>query len=143
MTHVAGHAVVLGANLAGLAAAAALAERFDRVTIVERDTLPRSGEYRRGNEAWTIASGADLGYPAVPGPRPPRWRLINAYFNRLVRVAHRDPVVAKAFMEVNGMVVPPQHLMRPRIVTRVFAGGHSPAHTSGVVPIESTPGARR
>ena len=43
MTRVGEHAVVLGASLAGLAAAAALAERFDRVTIVERDTLPQSG----------------------------------------------------------------------------------------------------
>ena len=48
MTRVGEHAVVLGASLAGLAAAAALAERFDRVTIVERDTLPQSGECRRG-----------------------------------------------------------------------------------------------
>ena len=48
MTHVGEHAVVLGASLAGLAAAAALAERFDRVTIVERDTLPQSGEHRNG-----------------------------------------------------------------------------------------------
>ncbi len=69
-----------------------------------------------------MATGADLGYPAVQGPRPARWRLINAYVNRLLRVAHRDPVVAKAFMEVNGMVAPPQHLMRPRIVSRVFTG---------------------
>ena len=43
MTRVGEHAVVLGGSLAGLAAAAALAERFDRVTIVERDTLPQSG----------------------------------------------------------------------------------------------------
>ena len=42
MTDPAGHAVVLGGSLAGLAAAAVLAERFQRVTIVERDTLPRA-----------------------------------------------------------------------------------------------------
>ena len=42
------HAVVLGASLAGLAAAASLAERFDRVTIVERDTMPQSGGCRGG-----------------------------------------------------------------------------------------------
>ena len=48
MTHVGDHAVVLGASVAGLAAAAALAKRFDRVTIVERDTLPQPGECRRG-----------------------------------------------------------------------------------------------
>jgi 2-polyprenyl-6-methoxyphenol hydroxylase-like FAD-dependent oxidoreductase len=82
---------------------------------------------RTVDEAWTMATGADLGHPAVQGPRTARWRLINVYFNRLLRVAHRDPVVAKAFMEVNGMVAPPQHLMRPRTVARVFTGGRGPA----------------
>jgi 2-polyprenyl-6-methoxyphenol hydroxylase-like FAD-dependent oxidoreductase len=77
---------------------------------------------RTVDAAWTMATGADLGYPGVQGPRPARWRLMNAYINRLLRVAHRDPVVAKAFMAVNGMVAPPQHLMRPRIVSRVFTG---------------------
>jgi hypothetical protein len=82
---------------------------------------------RTVDEAWTMATGADLGHPAVQGPSTARWRLINAYFNRLLRVAHRDPVVAKAFMEVNGMVAPPQHLMGPRTVARVFTGGRGPA----------------
>jgi 2-polyprenyl-6-methoxyphenol hydroxylase-like FAD-dependent oxidoreductase len=82
---------------------------------------------RTVDEAWTMATGADLGYPAVQGSRTARWRLINAYINRLLPVAHHDPVVAKAFMEVNGMVAPPQYLMRPRIVTRVFTGGRRPA----------------
>src|SRR5438105_1564624 len=35
-----GHAVVLGAGMAGLVAARVLADYFDRVTIVERDRLP-------------------------------------------------------------------------------------------------------
>jgi hypothetical protein len=56
---------------------------------------------------------------------------MNAYINRLLRVAHHDPVVAKAFMAVNGMVAPPQHLMGPRIVPRVFTGGRSPAPERG------------
>ncbi|MEU9236604.1 NAD(P)/FAD-dependent oxidoreductase [Streptomyces subrutilus] len=37
------HAVVLGAGLAGLLAARVLAERFARVTVVERDELPTAG----------------------------------------------------------------------------------------------------
>ena len=41
------HAVVLGASVAGLAAAATLAHRFDTVTIVERDPIPPVGEGRR------------------------------------------------------------------------------------------------
>ncbi|MEU3776840.1 FAD-dependent monooxygenase [Streptomyces sp. NPDC032472] len=43
------HAVVLGAGLAGLLAARVLAQRFARVTVVERDELPDTGPaFRRG-----------------------------------------------------------------------------------------------
>lgn len=42
------HAVVLGASLAGLTHAVPLAERFDRITIVDRDLLPDGPEGRRG-----------------------------------------------------------------------------------------------
>ncbi|MGI5336551.1 NAD(P)/FAD-dependent oxidoreductase [Streptomyces sp. CA-181903] len=43
------HAVVLGAGLAGLLAAAVLRRRFARVTVVDRDRLPREGPaYRPG-----------------------------------------------------------------------------------------------
>ncbi len=48
MSQIGEHAIVLGASLAGLAAAAAMARRFHRVTIIERDQLPRSTEPRRG-----------------------------------------------------------------------------------------------
>lgn len=41
--HAEDHAVVLGAGLAGLLAARALATKFARVTLVERDELPESG----------------------------------------------------------------------------------------------------
>lgn len=43
-----GHAVVIGASLAGLLAARVLAERFERVTLVERDHLPDGPEPRKG-----------------------------------------------------------------------------------------------
>lgn len=43
-----GHAVVLGASIAGLLAARVLADAFERVTIVERDPLPVDGDPRRG-----------------------------------------------------------------------------------------------
>lgn len=42
------HAVVLGASFAGLVHTASLATRFDRVTLVDRDTLPRDADHRGG-----------------------------------------------------------------------------------------------
>ena len=41
------HAVVIGAGLGGLLAAQVLADRFERVTVVERDELPAADEPRR------------------------------------------------------------------------------------------------
>lgn len=43
-----GHAVVVGASMAGLSAATVLARRFRRVTIIERDQLDGTGNARRG-----------------------------------------------------------------------------------------------
>jgi 2-polyprenyl-6-methoxyphenol hydroxylase-like FAD-dependent oxidoreductase len=40
------HAIVIGASMAGLTAARALATGFERVTVVERDELPAVGEQR-------------------------------------------------------------------------------------------------
>ncbi|HET9139876.1 FAD-dependent oxidoreductase [Actinophytocola sp.] len=42
------HAVVLGASMAGLLAARVLAEEFDRVTLIDRDTMPPDARHRRG-----------------------------------------------------------------------------------------------
>jgi len=41
-------AVVIGAGIAGLTAAAALVDRFDQVVVLERDTLPSEPAYRAG-----------------------------------------------------------------------------------------------
>lgn len=98
---------------------------------------------RTVDAAWTMATGADLGYPAVQGSRTVRWRLINLYFNRLLQVAHHDASVATAFIEVNGMVAPPQHLMRPRIVSRVLTGGRSPVRETDATNPDNAPLARR
>lgn len=42
------HAIVIGGSIAGLFAARVLADRFDRVTVIERDELPQGAEYRPG-----------------------------------------------------------------------------------------------
>jgi 2-polyprenyl-6-methoxyphenol hydroxylase-like FAD-dependent oxidoreductase len=43
-----GHAVVIGASMAGLLAARVLAGHVDRVTVVERDRLPDGAQQRKG-----------------------------------------------------------------------------------------------
>ena len=43
-----GHAVVIGASLAGLVAAKVLSERFHRVTVLDRDVLPTEMVSRKG-----------------------------------------------------------------------------------------------
>jgi 2-polyprenyl-6-methoxyphenol hydroxylase-like FAD-dependent oxidoreductase len=42
------HAVVLGASMAGLTAARVLADAYERVTVLERDTLPGAAAHRKG-----------------------------------------------------------------------------------------------
>ena len=42
------HAVVIGASMAGLCAAAALARHFQRVTVIERGALDEGSAYRKG-----------------------------------------------------------------------------------------------
>jgi 2-polyprenyl-6-methoxyphenol hydroxylase-like FAD-dependent oxidoreductase len=42
------HAIVIGAGIAGLFAARALSETHDRVTVIDRDTLPPDGAARPG-----------------------------------------------------------------------------------------------
>jgi 2-polyprenyl-6-methoxyphenol hydroxylase-like FAD-dependent oxidoreductase len=43
-----GHAIVVGASMAGLVTARVLADRFEQVTIIERDELPAEPDPRKG-----------------------------------------------------------------------------------------------
>lgn len=47
-TTIGDHAIVLGASMAGLLTARVLADAYTRVTLIERDTLPRDMGHRRG-----------------------------------------------------------------------------------------------
>lgn len=67
-------AVVLGASIGGLLAARALSNHFDRVTIVDRDVLPREPEIRKGVPQSAHAHGLlASGY-----------RVMDAYFTGLM-----------------------------------------------------------
>lgn len=73
-------------------------------------------------DAWDLAAGGDLAHPEVEGPRPPSWRLTTAYLQRLLPVAHHDPVVGAALIRVIGMLDRPQRLIRPQLLRRVLGG---------------------
>ena len=75
------------------------------------------------DDAWNLATGADLAQPTVAGPRPARVRLVNAYLRRLHAAAERDPTLALAFINVVAMLDRPQRLLHPALVARVVAGG--------------------
>ena len=72
------------------------------------------------DDAWQLATGADLSLPVVDGPRPLPVRAVNAYMERLHAAAERDRELALAFMRVVGMLDRPAALLKPRVVARVL-----------------------
>jgi 2-polyprenyl-6-methoxyphenol hydroxylase-like FAD-dependent oxidoreductase len=86
------------------------------------------------DQAWDMAIGGDLALPEVPGHRPLMVRLSNAYVERLLRVAERDPIVAQAFGDVSDLLVPAQEVLRPRILWRVLRGNLRRAPVTGPAP---------
>jgi 2-polyprenyl-6-methoxyphenol hydroxylase-like FAD-dependent oxidoreductase len=66
-----GHAVVLGGSIGGLLAARALSDTFDRVTVIERDSLTDAGPRRgvpQGQHAHAIlAKGREIVEELFPG----------------------------------------------------------------------------
>ncbi|MEO3820350.1 hypothetical protein [Plantactinospora sp. B24E8] len=74
---------------------------------------------------WDIAVGADLRYPAVPGPRSRKSSFLNAYVGRLHVAAERHPVVRRRFLSVANLMTSPQGLFAPGILARVLWSGCS------------------
>ena len=72
--------------------------------------------------AWQLAVGADLALPQVRGPRPLPVLVVNAYVNRVLTVAERDPTVAEQFLRVSALQEPPRQLFRPSMALRVALG---------------------
>jgi 2-polyprenyl-6-methoxyphenol hydroxylase-like FAD-dependent oxidoreductase len=72
------HAVVLGASIAGLLAAAALSRHFERVTIVERDSVPDRAVNRPG-----VPQGEHL-HALLPGGEQAIERLLPGFADDLI-----------------------------------------------------------
>lgn len=81
--------------------------------------------YRRARRIvdipWTIATGEDLRFPEVQGPRPPGFHLVNRYLQRVHAATTDDPFVCRKFFDVLNLMAPPQSLMTPRVAWRVLA----------------------
>jgi len=102
-----------------------------REAVALRGVLERHGRRRVGprffrstraltNASWTFVTNNDLLQPDIDGARTVGWRLVTGYSRRVTRASHRDPVVARAFMDVFGVRSPPTRLLRPGIVLRTL-----------------------
>ena len=110
----------LGMSVAALQAAAlqdtlaggsrALARRFFRAAA------------KPINMAWQLTVGSDLALPQVQGPRPLPVRIVNAYVNRVLTAAERDPAVAEQFLRVAALQDPATRLFRPSTALHVLFG---------------------
>jgi len=72
--------------------------------------------------AWRLTVGSDLTLPHVQGPRPLPVRVINAYIDRVLSAAERDPAVAEQFVRVAALQHPFRRLFRPSTALRVLLG---------------------
>ena len=74
------------------------------------------------NLSWQLTVGSDLALPQVQGPRPLPVRVINAYVNRVLTAAERDPTVAERFLRVASLQDPATRLFQPSTARRVLLG---------------------
>ena len=70
---------------------------------------------------WAIATGEDFRFPQVEGRRPPGYRLLNRYLERVHAVASTDETVCRRFFDVLNLLAPPSSLMTPTVALRVLA----------------------
>jgi 2-polyprenyl-6-methoxyphenol hydroxylase-like FAD-dependent oxidoreductase len=114
----------LGMSVAALQAAALQ----DTLAAGDRDLARRffRAAAKPINRAWQLTIGSDLALPQVQGPRPLPVRVINAYINRVLTAAERDPVVAEQFLRVAALRDPATRLFQPTTALRVLHGNLRP-----------------
>lgn len=98
--------------------------------LILQDCLARGGDriwqrmFRESAKVidtpWTIAVGADLGFPEVEGKRTAVGGAIGRYVSALRRGAVRDGQLALAFLRVAQLIDPPAALLAPRLMLRTL-----------------------
>jgi 2-polyprenyl-6-methoxyphenol hydroxylase-like FAD-dependent oxidoreductase len=106
-----------------VAALEAMALRADLASGMEglADRSARSTA-RAASTAWDMAASGDLRFPGVPGPRPLRTRVLNAWVRQVVRAATTDPEIAEAFLRTVNLMGRPESLLSPALAVRVLRG---------------------
>jgi 2-polyprenyl-6-methoxyphenol hydroxylase-like FAD-dependent oxidoreductase len=71
--------------------------------------------------AWLMATGEDLRYPATEGNRPGKFaRFIQKYIDRVLTILPYDNHAALTFLQVMNLTRPPTALLHPRILFTVL-----------------------
>ncbi|WP_158851322.1 FAD-dependent oxidoreductase [Saccharothrix deserti] len=113
-----------------------------RQAIALRDGLARHGLHGRAakrlqrrfagvmNDAWDMAVGQDLRYPATIGPKPGRaTHLQERYLDRLILAATGRATVTRAQIDAYTLSAPMRRLLSPRVVLGVLRGPGRPPLT--------------
>ena len=70
--------------------------------------------------AWDMTTGIDLSYPAVPGRRTAKIKMMQAYMKRMLIAAMADSDITESFLRAAALVDMPDALMRPGLVVKVL-----------------------
>lgn len=122
------------AALGALALDESLREQRRRLPGGEMNGLARSFQKRlaKANAApWLLATSEDFRYRGIEGGTPGvMTRLMHRYMDAVVRLATRDEVVRRVFLENMHMLKTPPSLFHPRVSLRVLADslGLTPRH---------------
>ncbi len=107
----------------GMSVAAAEARALDESFASGVDDLARHF-YARVRKLvdipWAIATGEDFRFPQVEGRRPPGFRWISRYLERVHAAASVDQTVCRRFFDVLNLLAPPSSLMSPFTAWRVL-----------------------
>jgi 2-polyprenyl-6-methoxyphenol hydroxylase-like FAD-dependent oxidoreductase len=74
---------------------------------------------------WSMAAGNDLRMPDVPGERTVIGRFLNWYIAKLNMAARDDMSAVMAFQKAKNLLAPPQSLLKPQLMARVFSAQFS------------------
>ena len=121
---------------------AAMAARWLR-TCLESGTGRLTRRYFAGvtriiDVPWAITVGNDLRFPHVEGPRTRRIKLLNGYLPRLHRAATVDPAIGGTFLRVANFLSPPQSLLSPGTLWRVWRARRTGTPTPSVTLSEAS-----